>query len=753
MKTEVPAVEHAPAHNGHGAPETSFRSRYEAALNNPTLAGNVERFQRNWRTNRDRAMTEIPFEEMRRQFKAAKTRVTDNLDTYLAQFTAMAEQAGATVHYAEDADAANRIVLEICRKHGATLIAKSKSMVSEEIELNHRLAEEGISVIETDMGEWIIQQAGQRPSHIVGPALHMGRKEVGSLLNRVLERPVSLEDIPEQVRTIRDEMRPAFFNAGVGMTGANALIAETGTVMMCTNEGNGRLASSVPPVHIVLAGIEKLVPTWDDAMTQLRLLARSGTGQRLTVYSTFITGPTPGHEMHIILVDNGRRAMHAMKEFVEAMHCIRCGACANVCPPYREVSGHVFGHIYTGAIGLVVTPFHHGIDAVAKPQSLCLSCNACETVCPVGIPLPRQIIDVRKMVVQKKGMPTAKRVVLDVYSRPKLFDAATRIGSRAQRPLKRGRFIRGRHVPILKSQTRWRSMPALARRPLRDRAPYGGVQEAGPALIPNEAAGKTVALFPGCLTDRLYPEQGEAIAATLRALGVRVVYPPGLHCCGLPANNSGDDANAKRMARHTIRALERTLDGTRIDAIVSGSASCVATLAQDYLHLFRDDPAWKLRAERLAERVMDFTTFLTKVAKLPAGSLATDERMVVTYHDSCQGLNALGLREEPRYLLRDVLGCEIQELEENTLCCGFGGSFGFEYPEVSERLMNRKLNNAQATGAPVLVTDNQGCIMHLRGGCDASGRRLRIVHLAELIAERIQQVEAKQTGQQTAAQS
>jgi len=327
-------------------------------------------------------------------------------------------------------------------------------MVSEEIELNHRLARAGIEVIETDMGEWIIQKAGQRPSHIVGPALHMGREEVGSLLRQVLHRPVSLEDIPEQVHTIRDDMRPAFFAAGVGMTGANALIAETGTIMICTNEGNGRLASSVPPVHIVLAGIEKLIPTWEDAITQLRLLGRSGTGQRLTVYTTFITGPTPGHEMHIVLVDNGRRAMHAKPEFVEALHCIRCGACANVCPPYREVSGHVFGHIYSGAIGLVVTPFHHGLDAIAKPQSLCLSCNACETVCPAGIPLPRQILDVRKMVVAKKGLPRAKRVVLSVYARPKVFDLTTRAASRAQRPLQRGKFIRGRHVPILRTQTR-----------------------------------------------------------------------------------------------------------------------------------------------------------------------------------------------------------------------------------------------------------------------------------------------------------
>ena len=338
-----------------------------------------------------------------------KSMSSTDLDRFLDQFESMAQRVGITVHRAATADDAVAIVQQICEKHGATQIAKSKSMVTEEIDLNHRLAEVGIDVLETDAGEWIVQQMHERPSHIVGPALHLGRKEVGTLLNTLSDEPVSLEDIPEQVRAIRDAVRPAFFSAGVGMTGANALIAESGTVMIVTNEGNGRLSGSIPPVHVVVAGIEKLLPTFDDAMTQVRLLARSATGQRMTVYTTFMTGPTPGHEMHIVLVDNGRRTIRSMPEFSEALYCIRCGACSNACPPYGEVSGHVFGHIYSGAIGLVVSGFHHGLDSIAKPQSLCLSCNACEVVCPVGIPLPRQILDVRKMVVDEYGLPPVKQ--------------------------------------------------------------------------------------------------------------------------------------------------------------------------------------------------------------------------------------------------------------------------------------------------------------------------------------------------------
>jgi iron-sulfur cluster protein len=712
-----------------------FPERLEKSLDNPRLAANVTRYQRNWRVNRDTSFQEVEFEQLRTEFKATKTRVQDRLDDYLAQFQKAAEAAGATVHHAGNARDANRIALEICRAHEATQIVKSKSMVSEEIELNHFLEGQGIECVETDLGEWIVQKAGQRPSHIVGPALHMGRQDVAELLNDKMHVLVSQEDIPEQVHAIRDLIRPLFFTAGVGMTGANALIAESGTIMMCTNEGNGRMSSSVPPVHIVLAGIEKIIPTFDDAVTQLRLLGRSGTGQRMTVYTTFITGPTPGHEMHIILVDNGRRKMRAMPEFREALHCIRCGACANVCPPYREVGGHVFGYIYTGAIGLVVTQFHHGLDAIAKPQSMCLSCNACETVCPVHIPLPQQIIDVRKMVVAKKGLSGPKRMVVAVIQRPKAFNLATRIGKRAQLPATRGgKYIRMRSLPMLNRQTKWRSMPALASKTVMDRVDPGNFFPQMASVVPNQVVGKTVAVFPGCITDRVYPEQGMAVTDILRGLGMRVMVPKGLNCCGLPASNMGDDHAAKRMAKQTINVLERS----QCEFIVSGSASCVAMIMQDYIHILRHEPGWQRRAITLTGKVRDLTSFLVHDAQLQPGALAEDgSAETVTYHDSCQGLNALGLSAEPRYLLNDVLGVEIRELDENRLCCGFGGSFGFDYPEVSERLMNAKLDNAAATGARTVVTDNQGCIMHLRGGCDAKRRPMSVNHIAELIAQRI----------------
>jgi L-lactate dehydrogenase complex protein LldF len=712
--------------------DDEFDERLGRSLDNPRLPENLTAFQQGWRAARDRAADEIDFPTLQSRMKRAKSAVTADLEQFLEVFRLAAEAAGVTVHIAGDAAAANNIILEIARRHEVSFIAKSKSMVSEEIGFNHVAEEAGFRVVETDLGEWIVQLRHERPSHMVMPAVHLSRQEIGSDMSSALRRDVSGEDIAAQVGTARDEIRDAFFTAGMGITGANALIAESGSVMMVTNEGNGRLCASVPPVHVVLAGIEKLIPTFDDAVTQLRLLARSGTAQRITSYTTFITGPTPGHEMHIVLVDNGRRTMASTPEFVEALHCIRCAACANVCPPYREVGGHAFGYIYTGAIGLVVTGFHHGLEAAAGPQSLCLSGNACETVCPAGIPLPRQILDVRSMVVDEFGIKEPKRTILALYARPRSSDLALKIARRLQRSaVRNARLLRARRLPILRSQTRWRSLPVLADPPLRARIPRGRSLPAERPVVANGAAGRRVAFFPGCMTDNLYPEQGQAIVRALRGLGVELLYPRGLYCCGLPALNSGDVRHGTWMARHTIRALERC----DVEFIVSGSASCVATLSQDYLHLFRDDPVWLSRAEAIARKVIDFTSFVDSVARLPVGSLAHANRRVVAYHDSCQGLNALGLSEAPRRILSQVLGHEVRDLAESRVCCGFGGSFSFDYPRISERLMNRKLDDAAATGALDVVTDNQGCIMQLRGGSDAQGRSLAVLHLAELVAE------------------
>lgn len=538
----------------------------------------------------------------------------------------------------------------------------------------------------------------------------------------------------------------------MGISGANALIAESGTVMMITNEGNGRLVTSLPPVHVVMAGYDKLIGTFAQAMTQVRLLARSATAQPITTYTTFITGPaTPEKEMHIVLLDNGRSEMRADPRFKDALRCIRCAACANICPPYQQVGGHAFGYIYSGAIGLVITPFHHGIDAGAGPQSLCVSCNACETVCPVEIPLPSLILDVRSRTMQAKGLPWVKKLIFGTMARPRLFGLLTRLMSAGQWPVTHGsQYVRARNfgplgkLPVAQTLAKlasWRSLPAFASRPLRDHVKtfdisysYKTIQQKAPGL------NLTVCYFAGCMTDRLYPEMGEAVIRVLESVGVRVVFPQKQNCCGLPALNSGDRRDGLAMARQTIVALEQALEESKADYILSASTSCVATIIQDYIRLFEDlhYQGWLRRTKALSEKVIDFTHFMDRVVlagdvQLPLRSPNGDT--VVTYHDSCQSCNCLGLRSEARRVIQDVLKLELREMPQSDVCCGFGGSTSLEHPRVAEHLLNNKLNNAESTGAHILVADNPGCLMHLRGGVDASGRRLRVLHLAQLIAE------------------
>ncbi|MDP9374487.1 MAG: LUD domain-containing protein, partial [Chloroflexota bacterium] len=767
-----------------------FRARYRQALSNDRMRAGVLRFQQGWRNARDTAFADYAgggemgetygqgpapvgvdvntgagaqaagaalarqgrsFEALRDELAAVKDRTIEDAERYLAEFTAVAERGGAVVYRSSSAEDAGRYIADLCERKGIRHVAKSKSMLSEEIGLNPILEGRGIRIAETDLGEWLVQLAEERPSHIIGPALHMDRRRTAELLSRATGEKLDPDDIAAQVRLARRTLRREFLAAGLGISGANALVCETGTMMLVTNEGNAELVTSLPDIHVVLVGIEKLLPTMADAMTQVRLLARSGTGQPITVYTTFISGPDrPGKELHYVFVDNGRSAMRSDPAFRPALRCIRCGACADVCPPYQVVGGHAFGYIYSGAIGLVNTPFHHGLANGAGPQSLCVSCNACATVCPVAIPLPRQILDVRREVIEEFGLPPYKRPVLELWSNPALFDRAARLAARLARPLVEpgsgGQFVR--HLPGAGAYQRWRSLPVPAQEPARDRL-FGdtdaGVAEApvlAPPLIESGATGVRVAYFIQCLTDRLYPAMAEATVRVLQACGARVVVPVTQHCCGLPAFDSGDWNRARAMARATIETLEHT----GAEWIVTAGASCAVAIAHDYAHLFAGEPEWRARAEALAARTLDLTSFLTRVARLPDGALhpqagrgdgADAGPGRVTYHNFCQSHNVLGLKDEPRRLIRDVMGLELVELPEAAVCCGFGGSVSMDHPHLAEHILARKLRNLDQTGARTLVTDNPGCIMHLRGGIDASGRNVRVLHLVELLDDRL----------------
>jgi L-lactate dehydrogenase complex protein LldF len=718
-----------------------FVQRYRQALGDARLRANLLTFQRSWSQTRDNVFKQLAreapelgasypsFESARQHLVDAKNAVLNEPEVYKRRFIERAVQAGAVVHEVGTPADANTLILRLLTERKVRLLAKGKSMVAEEIFLNHHLEEAGIRVVETDLGEWIIQLAHETPSHMVMPAIHKSRQQVADLFESEVHRSVDREDIRGMVDLARDELRRVFLTADAGMIGANALIAETGTVMLVTNEGNGDLVGTLPKTLIVLAGFEKLLPSMADAGAQLRLLARSATSQEITTYTSFITGAEAGTELHIVLLDNGRAAMYADPDFRDALRCIRCAACADVCPPYQVLGGHVFGYVYSGAIGLVNTPFHHGIEAAAGPQALCVSCNACATVCPVEIPLPRQILDVRSKVVATRGLSVPKRMVLEVFQRPRLFDALARIGSVAQRPLlRRGRFLR---LPLPRRWA-WRSVPALAARPARD-ALFGRVFEPAKtgAWVNSGARGKTVAYFIQCITDRFAPEQALAAVRLLQACGARVIVPSTQHCCGLPQVDSGDKAGARRLARQTIRGLE----AVQADYVVTAAASCAAAILHDYAHLLKDDPAWAARARRLADRTLDVLSFLDRVADPPQLESAAGAGLT-TYHSFCQSTNVLGISAVgPRLLQR--AGLRVVDLPESTVCCGFGGATSIEYPEVGQGIVTRKLENVRATGAAVLCSDNPGCILHLRGAADAAGDALDVRHIVELLSERV----------------
>jgi iron-sulfur cluster protein len=713
-----------------------FVERYRRALDDARLRTNLLNFQRSWRQTRqtvfERLSREggVSFEGTRGRLVQAKNAVLDDPRPFQRQFVEGATQAGAHVYEASTADQARELILRLLQERQVKLLAKGKSMVAEEIFLNHHLEAAGIKVVETDLGEWIIQLAHETPSHMVMPAIHKARSQVADLLQEEVHRAVDHQDIGSMVTLARAELRRVFRAADAGLIGANALVAETGSVMLITNEGNGDLVSTLPRVLIVIAGWEKLIPTLSDVVAQLRLLGRSATSQDITTYTSFITGTQPDQELHIVLVDNGRSAMYDDPDFREALRCIRCAACADICPPYQILGGHVFGYVYSGAIGLVNTPFHHGPEAAAGPQALCVSCNACATVCPSQIPLPRQILDVRARLVESRGLPPAKRALLELFQHPRLFDLAARAGAAAQRPLLTSDGGLRLAAP---SRWAWRALPALADVPARDEL-FGRTFEplkSGP-WVNSGARGKTVAYFIQCVTDRFAPEQALAAVRLLQACGARVVVPTTQHCCGLPHIDSGDLPGARRLARATIAGLE----DVGADYVVTAAASCAVAMLHDYAHLLKDEPGWAARAQRHADRTLDLLSFVERIASPPRVDLPTTDSRMVTYHSFCQSTNVLGIGETAPRLLR-LAGVPLVELPEGTVCCGFGGATSIDYPEVGQGIVGRKLDNVRSTGAEVLCTDNPGCLLHLRGAARAAGDRFDVRHVVEILVERV----------------
>jgi L-lactate dehydrogenase complex protein LldF len=457
--------------------ETPFRARAAQALDDAFLRQALTIATTKFIDLRREAFDAFPEgEALRDRARAIKEATLQRLDHHLERLVDNVERRGGHVHYADTAEDARRIVLDIARRSGARLAVKSKSMATEEIELNDALLEAGVTPVETDLGEYIIQLAHEKPSHIIAPAIHKTKGQVAELFSRELGREVAA-DPEELTRIARRELRDKFLAADLGITGANFAVADTGTVVLVTNEGNGRMVTSLPRVHVAIMGVEKVVPSMSDLVVFLAILAKSATGQKLSSYTTLVQGPRrPGElegaeEFHLVLLDNGRVKQLA-GTLREALSCLRCGACLNVCPVYRQIGGHAYGYTYPGPIGILLTAMQHGEGAVKDLAHASSLCGACADACPVRIDIPRMLIELRAQNVHDAVAPASERRVFRLFARllamPRLYRLAAPLGRLAQRPFARDGGIRT--LPgFFGEWTRTRDLPALAPRTFSER--------------------------------------------------------------------------------------------------------------------------------------------------------------------------------------------------------------------------------------------------------------------------------------------
>jgi iron-sulfur cluster protein len=707
----------------------SYKKKLKEALEDEFLRKALDTFNTVYRENRPTVYQGIDFEGIKAEIAGEKDAALSRLTELFEEFKTNAEASGAKVHVAKDAREANEIIAAIARENNVKKIIKSKSMTAEETFLNDHLEKNGFIVTETDLGEWIIQLRHEGPSHMVMPAIHLSRYQVGDLFEDVTQKKLDPENIDKLVKVARQVLRPAYLEADMGISGANFAIAESGALGLVTNEGNMRLVTTLPRVHVALVGYDKLIPDLKSMLRILKVLPRNATGQAITSYVTFIKGatecgssPTDRKNMHIVFLDNGRLALAKDPVFSEALRCIRCGACANVCPIYSKVGGHKYGHVYIGAIGLILTLFYHGKENDRAIVRNCINCQACSSVCPVDIDLPYLIKKTYRAVLDQEGKTPAKNFLLSkVMKNRRLFHFILRRAYLAQKPLA-GKEPMIRHLPLFfEKEHGYRSLPLIAKIPFRDQWMKLRTEVVNPKY--------NVAFFVGCAIDFIYPEQGKALLDILKGHDVQVEFPMDQTCCGLPALMAAEEETAKEVAIQNLKAM----DSVNCDYIITLCASCASHLKHNYLKMFKDDPNAPANLKRFTDKIIDFSSFMTNVLKVSSKEYKkTGEK--VAYHSPCHLCRGLGVTDEPRKLI-EIAGYEYVPSKDEDVCCGFGGSYSIDFPEISSEILKKKLDNIEKTDARILVTDCPGCVLQIRGGMDKRCSKIQVKHIAEIISE------------------
>ncbi len=714
----------------HEAPGSlgDYRKQIDDALNDDFLRRTLDTFAVAYKANRKAVFEEIDEHGLIRQIADAKDDACKHMEELYEQFKGEAEKRGVIVHRAKDAEEANNIIVQIAKENKAKFIIKSKSMTAEEIQLNHALEDAGMVVDETDLGEWIIQLRHEGPSHMVMPAIHLSRYQVADDFEKETGEAQDREDIQKLVKTARVQLRRKFIAADMGISGCNFAIAENAAVTTVTNEGNARMVTTLPRVHVALVGLDKLVPTLDVALTALQVLPRNATAQRLTSYVSFINGrvncdAAPEHKktMHVVFLDNGRTEIAKDPVFSHIFRCVRCGACANVCPVFRLVGGHKMGYIYIGAIGLILTYFFHGKDKAKVLCQNCVGCESCANVCAGGIDLPRLIRDIRARVSEEQGGGAQPALLASVMKNRKLFHTLLKFASKAQRPFTGGEQFQ-RHLPAMfLGKHGFKALPAIANKAFRDMWPEMQPRPQNPTM--------RIAIFGGCAQDFIYPEQLKAAVKVMGAKNIAIDYPMEQTCCGLPVEMMGQRKTSVDIAKQNLAAF----DPSKYDYIVTLCASCASHLKHTYPKILENDMN---RAEALnfADKIIDFSSFIhDKLGMKSEDFRKTDEK--VTYHASCHLCRGLKVTEAPRELIADA--AEYVPCKEEDVCCGFGGTYSMKFPEISGNLMNNKIKNIDETGASRVVVDCPGCVMQIKGGMEKQGKKVKVQHISELLAENL----------------
>ncbi len=638
------------------------------------------------------------------------------LPELIQKFKEEAEKSGSVIHLASDVQEALTAIKNIITSHNGRLIVKSKSMVSEEIELNRHLEEWGHTVIETDLGEWIVQLAGEKPSHITAPALHKTKNEIAELLSQKLGKNVSpvSQDI---VKLARKEMRKYFIDADIGISGANFAVAESGTLVLVSNEGNARLVTSLPPVHIAIVTTEKFVETLEEATALVKTLIAASSGMKMTSYVSFITGPSRTtdiekelimgvhgpQEVHIVILDNGRLNIRKDKDLNQTLYCLKCGGCMLVCPVFLSLGGHAYGGpVYPGGIGLLLTEVLDSFELSKPLLDFCADCKKCEEFCPVGIPAGELLCDLK----EKKGAYFWEKSLSMLFRNNTAFEFGTKLLSVIQKLWMKDGYLKKLPFPW----TKGKHLPAINSR----KSDY-------PVSKKN---GETIYFFQGCLAKYFFPELREAVLSSLSFYGYRVFIPEEQMCCGAPSLHLGQTKDVQNLFQKNWESFKKE----NPDYILTICPTGTAMLTKTYPKL---DPAFS----PWTEKIYSFSDFLVKKGLLP-DSENTEKKKDVFYHHSCHNLYDLKIKDEPLSVLRGSGYNPIEE-EEPFSCCGFCGVFSVKNPNISSRIWQKKKDKILESQTQTIASDCPGCVFQLKASLKDDKHTYDIRHTAEFLAEAV----------------